>query len=573
MKRWPYVVVTALVSIAVAVWAIPHLGDDGSFFTYYGGNDVGPDLPSLSFATNLDSMSAQVMLLAAGVALLVQIYSTAYMGDDRRYRSYALLIMLFLVAMVAVVATDNLFVLLIGWEVMGVCSYLLIGHTWELPQARAGAAKAFLVTRIADIGLLVAIIVLGQTYGTYSIERLIIASGVEEPRNATAIGLLLILAVAGKSAQVPLHTWLPDAMPGPTPITALIHAATMVAAGVYLLARLLPVYEKSQVAMTTLAVMAAVTMLLAALFALVQTDLKRALAWSTVSQLALMFAAISTGDQDAGITHLVSHGAFKALLFLGCGVAMVAVGSSALSAMGGLRRALPVTFWAMTIGFAALAGVVPTVGFFSKDGVLHALHVATDGEASLSAGTAWVVLLVAFATSVVTAMYATRLWTSTFLGDGSLSSSMRPSASEPRAMTGPLLVLAAACLALSVGQDLHVGVGLLSSLVAALGIAAAWRLRGRGWRVRFGGPLSAELGIDAVFIRAIPTVTLGAARAVDRIDADGIDVYPRGGALIAQRASWLIGAVQSARVQVYATVVVGGALLVVVGAVLAGVGS
>jgi NADH-quinone oxidoreductase subunit L len=489
------------------------------------------------------------------------------MANDKRYRSYALLIVLFLISMVTVVATDNLFVLLIGWEVMGICSYLLIGHAWELPQARAGAAKAFLVTRIADIGLLLAIIVLGQTYGTYSISRLILAAGLEEPRNATAIGLLLILAVVGKSAQVPLHTWLPDAMPGPTPITALIHAATMVAAGIYLLARLLPLFETSRTAMTTLAVVAAVTMLLGALFAVAQTDLKRALAWSTVSQLAFMFAAVSTGDGDAGINHLVSHGAFKALLFLGCGVAMHAVGSSSLAAMGGLRRSLPITFWTMTIGFAALAGIVPTVGFFSKDGVLDALHVATDGETSLSAGTAWVVLVVAVLTSGVTAVYATRLWTATFLG--------RPARAhhEPRAMVGPLLLLGVACLALSVGQDLHVGIGVLSTVVAALGVAAALWLRDRGWRARFGGPLAAELGLDAVFVRAVPTVVLGLARAVDNVDEDGIDVYPRGGAWLAEYGSRLIGAVQSARVQVYATIVAGGAVLVVIGAVAAGVGS
>jgi NADH-quinone oxidoreductase subunit L len=567
MRRGPYVVLTALVAAAVAVWAIPNLDHGPATSIVYHGNDVGPGLPTLSVDTVVDPMAAKVMLLAAGVALLVQIYSTAYMGNDKRYRSYALLIVLFLISMVTVVATDNLFVLLIGWEVMGICSYLLIGHAWELPQARAGAAKAFLVTRIADIGLLLAIIVLGQTYGTYSISRLILAAGLEEPRNATAIGLLLILAVVGKSAQVPLHTWLPDAMPGPTPITALIHAATMVAAGVYLLARLLPVYETSRVAMTTLAVVAAVTMLLGALFAVAQTDLKRALAWSTVSQLAFMFAAVSTGDGDAGINHLVSHGAFKALLFLGCGVAMHAVGSSALSAMGGLRRSLPITFWTMTIGFAALAGVVPTVGFFSKDGVLDALHAATDGDASLSAGTAWVVLVVAVLTSGVTAVYSTRLWTSTFLGRSA------PAHQEPRAMVGPLLVLGVACLALSIGQDLHVGIGVLSTAVAALGIAAALWLRDRGWRARFAGPLAAELGLDAVFTRAAPTVVLGLARAVDKIDEDGIDVYPRGGAWLAQYGSRLIGAVQSARVQVYATVVAGGAVLVVIGAVAAGMGS
>ena len=573
MRRWPYVVATALVSAAVAVWAIPHLGDDPSSPVTYRGNDVGPALPSLSLDTVVDPMAAKVMLLAAGIALLVQIYSTAYMGDDKRYRSYASLIVLFLVAMVAVVATDNFFVLLIGWEVMGVCSYLLIGHAWELPQARAGAAKAFLVTRIADIGLLVAIIVLGQTYGSYRISHVIVAAGLEEPRHATAIGLLLILAVAGKSAQVPLHTWLPDAMPGPTPITALIHAATMVAAGVYLLARLLPVFETSRVAMTTLAVVAAVTMLLGALFAVAQTDLKRALAWSTVSQLALMFAALSTADADAGITHLVSHGAFKALLFLGCGVAMQAVGSSALSAMGGLRRTLPVTFWTMTIGFAALAGIVPTVGFFSKDGVLDALHVATDGEGTLGDGTAWVVLVVAVLTSVVTAVYATRLWTVTFLGAPADRPAEGAVRTERRAMIAPLLLLAIACLALSVGEDLHLGIGLISTMAAVLGIAAALAVRGRGWRVRFGRPLSDELGIDAVFIRAVPAVVLGAARVVDTVDADGIDVYPRGGAWVAQRASWLIGAVQSSRVQVYATVVAAGALLVVIGSVAAGVGS
>ena len=573
MKRWPFVVVTALVSGAVAVWAIPHLDDDASRSVTHRGNDVGPALPSLTLDTVVDPMAAQVMLLAAGVALLVQIYSTAYMGDDKRYRSYASLIVLFLIAMVAVVATDHLFVLLIGWEVMGVCSYLLIGHAWELPQARAGAAKAFIVTRVADIGLLVAIIVLGQTYGTYRISHLIDAAGLEEPRNATAIGLLLILAVVGKSAQVPLHTWLPDAMPGPTPITALIHAATMVAAGVYLLARLLPVFETSQVAMTTLAVVATVTMLLAALFAVAQTDLKRALAWSTVSQLALMFAAISATAGDVGITHLVSHGAFKALLFLGCGVAMQAVGSSALSAMGGLRASLPVTFWTMTIGFAALAGIVPTVGFFSKDGVLDALHTATNGDAALGGTTAWVVLVVAVLTAGVTALYATRLWTATFLGARSESSAEGHWPPEPRAMVGPLVLLAVSCLALSIGQDLHVGIGLLSTLVALAGIAAALGLRGRGWRVRFGRPLADELGLDTVFVRVAPAVTLGAARVVDTIDADGIDVYPRGGAWFAQRASWVIGAVQSARVQVYATIIAGGALLVVIGSVAAGVGS
>jgi NADH-quinone oxidoreductase subunit L len=211
--------------------------------------------------------------------------------------------------------------------------------------------------------------------------------------------------------------------------------------------------------------------------------------------------------------------------------------------------------------------------------VLDALHVATDGEATLGGAVAWVVLVVSVLTSGVTAVYATRLWTSTFLGAPALRQAQGAKGAqgakrmERRAMVGPLLLLAFASLALSIGQELHVGIGALSTLVAAAGIAAALRLRSRGWRVRFGRPLAAELGLDAVFVRAAPTVTMGAARIVDTIDADGIDIYPRGGAWFAQRASWLIGAVQSARVQVYATIVAGGALLVVIGSVAAGVGS
>jgi NADH-quinone oxidoreductase subunit L len=258
MRRWPYVALTAVVAVAVAIWAVPDLDQDG-FFGYVSSGSGSPMLPSLSLDTRVLPDSAKVMLLAAGVTLLVQIYSTAYMGQDRRYRSYALLIVLFLAAMIAVVATDNLFVLLIGWEVMGVCSYLLIGHWWEQPQSRAGAMKALIVTRFGDLGLLVAIIVIGQTYGTYSVTGAWVGAADQGQQHGTAIGLLVLLAVVGKSAQVPLQSWLPDAMPGPTPITALIHAATMVAAGVYVFGRLFPLYAESEAVMVTLAVVAAVT--------------------------------------------------------------------------------------------------------------------------------------------------------------------------------------------------------------------------------------------------------------------------------------------------------------------------
>jgi NADH-quinone oxidoreductase subunit L len=542
-RRWPYVVLTALVSGAVAWWAIPNVNRRYFGWTDFTGNDVGPVLPSLSLDTFVDPWAAQVMLLAAAVALLVQLYSTKYLADDKRYRSYALLIVLFLVAMVAVVATDNLFVLLIGWEVMGICSYLLIGHHWERDDAQAGAAKALLVTRAADVGLLLAILVIGQTYGSYSVMHAVNAVGEEAPRNATLIGLLLILAVTGKSAQVPLQTWLPDAMSGPTPITALIHAATMVAAGVYLLARLFPVYGTSAVATTTLAVVAGVTMLSSALFALVQSDLKRALAWSTVSQLAIMFAAVSVGNGGAAIDHLISHGAFKALLFLGCGVAMHAVGSSSLASMGGLRKSIPLTFWTMTIGFLALAGVAPTVGFFSKDEVLE----ATWHEAP-------VLFAVVLLTSVLTAAYSMRLWALTFLGE--------PKAwhKTPWVMWLPLVLLGLAVFALSVGKPFHLHVAAMSTAAAVLGVGLGWLLRRRTFGGRLGRAMASELGYDSIFSRVIPSIAARNARTVVWADDTIIDSYPRGSTHAAMGTGWLMDRLQSAKAQLYATAIAVGAV-------------
>lgn len=564
-RRWPYVVVTAVLAAVVAVWVVPDV-DRTSFAIAFGGTGEGPPpLPSLSPDPFWLADSAQIALLAVGIGLLVQIYSTAYLGHHPRYRSYALIIVLFLVAMLAVVGTSNLWVLLVGWEVMGLCSYLLIGHEWETGEARAGAAKAFLVTRVADLGLVVAIIVIGETYGTYDVIEAWVRAG-DQPRHETLIGLLVLVAVMGKSAQFPLHTWLPDAMPGPTPITALIHAATMVAAGVYLAAHLFPLYRGSEVALTAMAVVAGVTMLLGAAFALVQADLKRALAWSTVSQLALMFAAIAGGEPEAGTDHLVAHGVFKALLFLGCGCLMHAVGSSALSAMGGLRVSMPTTFWTMTAGFAALAGLVPTVGFFTKDSVLEALLEATDGDHGLPTPVAYLLLGAALVTTLLTAAYATRLWLEAFFGpvpDGHRGHE------APRAMVGPLVVLTVATFALSIGQPLHLGVGLLSTVVAVAGVGIVlWKWRGGSALDGSPAPLRAELGIDRVYDRWIPALARGASRAVVDVDRDAVDAYPRGSAALADLASTALGLVQSRNAQRYATVIaVGVVVLVLLGVV------
>lgn len=562
IQRWSYTVVTAILALAAAIWAIPKVIDGDGWFAYVGvsGSGDGPPFPSLSPDLTLLPFSAQIVLLAVGVGLLVQIYSTAYLGHHPRYRSYAVIIIVFLIAMIAVVGTTNLWVLLVGWEVMGVCSYLLIGHEWETGEARAGAAKAFLMTRIADLGLVLAILVIGQTYGTYDMLVAMAQMG-DDPQSSTVIGLLILIAVIGKSAQFPLHTWLPDAMPGPTPITALIHAATMVAAGVYLAARMFPFYADSTVVMTSMAVVAAITMLLGALFALVQTDLKRALAWSTVSQLAFMFAAIAASDPQSGLDHLLSHGVFKALLFLGCGCLMHAVGSSALSAMGGLRASMPVTFWSMTIGFAALAGVVPAVGFFTKDSVLHGVHGATDGDGALAPGTAYALLAVAIVTSFVTAAYATRLWLKAFFGQ---ASETHLDHEAPRAMLGPVVILAVATFALSIGQPFHLGFGLLSTVVALAGVGvvvAAWR-RGShlDWAPR---PLAAELDLDRPYSTWLPRSFSAIAGLVVELDRDAIAVYPRSAGDAAGLATQALAFVQSRNVQRYATIMAVGVIVLV----------
>src|SRR4051795_11910439 len=353
--------------------AIAHLGDAEPLAQVFASTHSVR--PPIELGWYVDPLSAVMLLLATTVAFLVQVYSLGYLEHDPRYPSYAALVSLFTGAMVTVVTADDLWVLLVGWELMGACSYFLIAHHWELPEARAGAVKAFLMTRTADLGLLFAILVLGQRFGSYRISTILRAvSELALQRDQMLLPcVLLVVAVLGKSAQVPFHSWLPDAMPGPTPISALIHAATMVAAGVYLVARMDPLFLSSPSALTLLGLLAAVTMLVGALYAAMSNDLKRVLAWSTVSQLAYMFGALAAGAWNAAVLHLLAHGVFKALLFLAAGSVVHAVGgATSMEAMGGLREKLPDTFVTMTLGFGALAGLVPLAGFFTKDAIVHA---------------------------------------------------------------------------------------------------------------------------------------------------------------------------------------------------------
>jgi NADH-quinone oxidoreductase subunit L len=320
--------------------------------------------------------------------------------------------------MLVVVYSADLIVLLVGWEVMGACSYFLIGHHWERREARAASIKAFLVTKLGDIPFLIGILLLGRAAGTFRIGQVVAHAEHHGSSGHVALAAVLLLGgVIGKSAQFPLQTWLPDAMAGPTPISALIHAATMVAAGVYVVARLYPVFLVSTAALWILGVVASITMLSSALSAFAQRDLKRILAYSTISQLAYMTAALAVGGRSAAVFHLISHGAFKALLFLSAGVIIHKAGTGDVEELRehSLRVKLPVTFLTMTVGLAALAGVPPLSGFFSKESVLgSAYETATLGahEKSLMAappsGIGWLVLIVGLATAAITAAYCMR---------------------------------------------------------------------------------------------------------------------------------------------------------------------
>ncbi len=430
-----------LVTFAVTLGTVlAHvLGDGVAASASYGLIPTGS--VDIAVALRLDGLAVTVAIMVAAVALAVQVYSVAYLRDDPRYSSYAALVSLFTSAMLLVVHADDLIVLLVGWEVMGVCSYFLISHHWERRDARAAGIKAFLVTRVGDVAFLFGIFTLGVAAGTFRIQDVELLAGTAPLAGTTVtVGtFLLLVGVVGKSAQFPLHVWLPDAMAGPTPVSALIHAATMVAAGVFLVARLHDVFLAAPMTLAVMAVVAAVTMLGAALAAFAQDDIKRVLAWSTVSQLAYMLGALAVGSYAAATFHLLTHGAFKALLFLAAGAVIHAAATNSLREMGGLGRLLPVTYVTMTIGLLALAGVPPLSGFFSKEAVLASAEEVALHGGPVADWAAWLVLVVGLLTVGVTAAYAIRLWLLTFRGNRATTSKRHD---VPALMRWPLVALA-----------------------------------------------------------------------------------------------------------------------------------
>jgi NADH-quinone oxidoreductase subunit L len=382
----------------------------------------------------LDQLSILMALVVTGVSTLLHIYSAAYMKGEEYYNRYFTWLNLFVLMMLILVLGDNFLVMYVGWEGVGLCSYLLIGYWFEKKSAADAGKKAFIVNRVGDFGFALGIMLIFATFGSLAFQDVLPAAGTILPGTATAIALLLFLGAAGKSAQIPLYVWLPDAMEGPTPVSALIHAATMVTAGVYMVARCFTLFEASPSALNWVIWIGVLTAFFAATMALVQKDFKRILAYSTISQLGYMFVGMGAGAYAAGMFHLTTHAFFKALLFLCAGSVMHALsGELDIFKMGGLRRKMPWTFATLLVGVLALSGVPFLAGFFSKDEILL-------GAYESGALVPWILGTI---TAALTAFYAFRLLFVAFYGQPRLDKKIEKHVHEsPPVMLVPMVLLA-----------------------------------------------------------------------------------------------------------------------------------
>jgi NADH-quinone oxidoreductase subunit L len=370
---------------------------------------------SADFALYLDQLSLVMLLVVTGVGFLIHIYSVGYMWDDPSYYRFFSYLNLFMFFMLTLVLANNYLLMFIGWEGVGLASYLLIGFWFTKDSAASAGKKAFIVNRIGDFGFLIGLFLIIQHFGSLDFTKVFAQVQPMAPETAsagllTAIGILLMVGACGKSAQIPLYVWLPDAMEGPTPVSALIHAATMVTAGVYMVSRSHAIFERAPMALTVVAVIGTLTALFAATIGITQTDIKKVLAYSTVSQLGYMFMACGVGAFSAGIFHLMTHAFFKGLLFLGAGSVIHAVsGEQDMRKMGGLRTYIPWTFMTMGIATLAIAGIPPLAGFWSKDEILWKAYSSPHGS--------WVFWLIGVITAFITSFYMFRLLFMTFFGD------------------------------------------------------------------------------------------------------------------------------------------------------------
>nr|WP_228943175.1 NADH-quinone oxidoreductase subunit L [Nocardioides sp. Leaf374] len=543
-----------------------------------GGFSVGMDLL-------YDPLSALFLLLITGVGTLIHVYSVGYMEHDPRRRRFFAYLNLFVAAMLTLVLAENYVVLFLGWEGVGLASYLLIGFWQHKPSAAAAAKKAFVINRVGDIGLSLAIALMFVTFGTTSFTQVSeLTSGAGEG-TLTALGLLLLLGACGKSAQVPLQAWLLDAMEGPTPVSALIHAATMVTAGVYLVVRSNFVYELAPHAQTVVVVVATVTLLWGAVIGCARDDIKKVLAGSTMSQIGYMMLAAGLGvyGYAFAIFHLITHGFFKANMFLGAGSVMHGMADDVdMRRYGALRKAMPVTFLTFAMGYLAIIGFPLFSGFWSKDKIIETALVESP-----------VAGVCALVGAGVTGFYMTRLMLMTFFTDKRWKEGVHPHES-PSVMTVPLVVLAALSvlggilllgdwivgwLAPVVGEAPHheppvpvIVLTVLTVAVVAVGVAAAWFLVGRR-EVACTAPQDVSFAVraaradlygdainDAVVVRPgrrLVTLLLG----VDRRGADGL--FTGGGSAVAG-VGGLLRRVQNGFVRSYALSVLAGVLIVVI---------
>jgi NADH-quinone oxidoreductase subunit L len=526
----------------------------------------------------VDSLSAVMLVVVGVVASMVVIFSAGYMSGDKGWARYFALLALFTGSMTLLVIASDFVGLFIGWELVGVCSFLLIGFWFEKPSAMRAATKAFITTRVGDAGMLLGLALLWRATGSLAYSDVFAGIGALSVAALTAAALLLFVGAAGKSAQFPLHIWLPDAMEGPTPVSALIHAATMVAAGVFLIARTWPLFEAATAARGVILGIGVITAFGAATIAVAQRDIKKVLAYSTISQLGYMMSAMGAGAFVVGMFHLVTHAAFKALLFLAAGSVIHGAGTQDLREMGGLRRAMPWTAVTWIVGAAALAGIPPFSGFFSKDEV-----VSSVWHASTLAG------LTLIATSALTAFYVARATRLAFFGERRSAGHVHES---PWNMRGPLVVLAVLAAGLgflepSFSRVLeHEGMGFeapilaMSLIVAVGGVALGWLVERRGaigdeslqsrlgilWRGAAKG-----WGFDGFVTRFVVEPATAAARItyafVDRLVIDGA-VEGTGGL-----TRWVgkgLAALQTGDGQWYVTLIGVGVLLLLVATVWMG---
>jgi len=402
---------------------------------------INSDTLKIPFSFLVDPLSSWFLLIITGIGFLIHVYSTGYMHHDEGFSRFFTYLNLFIFFMLLLVLGNNYLVMFVGWEGVGLCSYLLIGFWFKNDSYNRAANKAFVMNRIGDLGFLLGIFLMFTTFGSISFQEVFGKASSASTGTITAIALLLFIGAMGKSAQIPLYTWLPDAMAGPTPVSALIHAATMVTAGIYMIVRSNIFYSISDTASEFVAIIGALTALFAATIGLLQTDIKKVLAYSTVSQLGLMFLALGVGAYSSAVYHVTTHAFFKALLFLGAGSVIHAMGGEQdIRRMGGLKKALPVTFMTMFLGTIAISGLPPFSGFFSKDEILA--HVYEHSPAL------W---FVGVLTSMLTAFYMFRMMFLTFWGSFRGTHEQHHHLHEsPKSITIPLIVLAV----LSVGGGL-----------------------------------------------------------------------------------------------------------------------